>query len=191
MTILQTINSDIKNWWLFIIKGLVFLAAGIYVFCSPLAGYATLSIFFSIVILVSGFSQVFFASANAQVLKGWGWTLVSGILDIVIGFYLISYPLITMATLPFILGFWLVFRSFYLMGISFELKSYKIESWGWLLTRSTLLLITALFIIYYPAAGVISIVAFTGTAFIIGGVLNFLLAFKFKKLHKTFSAFSK
>ena len=83
MTILETIQADIKNWWLFILKGLVFIGAGIYVFCSPLAGYIGLSVLFSIVIIISGISQIYFASVNSA-MKGWGWSLISGILDLVI-----------------------------------------------------------------------------------------------------------
>jgi uncharacterized membrane protein HdeD (DUF308 family) len=187
---LTTIQTDIKNWWLFIIKGLVFIGAGIYVFCSPLAGYIGLSVLFSIIIIVSGLSQIFFASVNSA-MKGWGWSLVSGILDLIIGFYLFSYPLVTMVTLPLFLGFWLMFRSFYLMGISFDIKDLGITSWGWLLAGSILLLLTALLVIYFPAAGAIGIIAISGTALIIGGVLNIMLALKFKDLQKITAPFVK
>lgn len=184
MTILSTVNEELKNWWLFLVKGLVFLVTGIYIFCQPLAGYASLSILFSIIILISGFSQLFFASMNSK-MKGWGWTLTSGIIDIVIGAYLLSNPLVTMATLPLFLGFWLVFRAFYLIGISFELKSYGISSWGLVLFGGILLLLTALYIIDNPVAGVASIIAITGTGFFIGGIVEIVLAFKIRKIgHK-------
>jgi len=190
MTILETIQSDIKNWWLFILKGLVFIGAGIYVFCSPLAGYIGLSVMFSIVIIISGLSQIYFASSNSA-MKGWGWSLVSGILDLIIGFYLFSYPLITMVTLPLFLGFWLMFRSFYLMGIAFDLKSYGITSWVGLVIGGILLLITALLVIYFPVAGAVSIIVFSGIALVIGGILNIMLALKFKDLKKITAPFIK
>ncbi len=190
MAILETIQADIKNWWLFIIKGLVFIGAGIYVFCSPLAGYIGLSVLFSIVIIISGISQIYFASVNTA-MRGWGWSLISGILDLIIGSYLFAYPLITMATLPIFLGFWLLFRSFYIMGISFDLKSYGITSWVGLLIGSILLLITALLVMYFPAAGAAGIIVASGMALIIGGVLNILLAFKFKDLKKITAPFVK
>jgi len=190
MTILETIQSDIKNWWLFIVKGIVFIGAGIYVFCSPLAGYIGLSVLFSIVIIISGISQIYFASVNSS-MKGWGWTLISGILDLVIGIYLFSYPLITMATLPLFLGFWLMFRSFYLMGIAFDLKSYGITSWVGLLIGSILLLITSLLVMYFPAAGAAGIVVISGIALVVGGVLNIMLALKFKDLKNITAPFVK
>jgi len=190
MTILETIQSDIKNWWLFILKGLVFIGAGIYVFCSPLAGYLGLSVLFSIVIIISGIGQIYFASVNST-MKGWGWSLISGILDLVIGIYLFSYPLVTMATLPLFLGFWLLFRSFYLMGIAFDLKSYGVSNWTGLLVGSIILLITALLVMYFPAAGAAGIIAVSGIGLIIGGILNIMLALKFKNFKKITAPFVK
>ena len=124
-------------------------------------------------------------------MKGWGWTLISGILDLVIGIYLFSYPLITMATLPLFLGFWLMFRSFYLMGIAFDLKSYGIKSWGGLLFGSVILLITALLVMYFPAAGAAGIIAVSGIALVAGGILNIMLALKFRDLKNIAAPFVK
>jgi uncharacterized membrane protein HdeD (DUF308 family) len=190
MPVLETIHSDIKNWWLFILKGLLFIGAGIYVFCSPLAGYIGLSVLFSIIIIFSGVSHIYFASVNSA-MKGWGWSLVSGILDLIIGIYLFSYPLVTMATLPIFLGFWLLFRSFYLMGVAFDLRSYGVSSWSGLLIGSILLLITALLVMYFPAAGAAGLVVVSGIALVIGGILNIMLALKFKDFKKITAPFVK
>ncbi|TDX02390.1 HdeD family acid-resistance protein [Dinghuibacter silviterrae] len=184
MTLTDTLQTSIKNWWLFIIKGLALLAAGIFIFSRPLEGYIGLSIMFSVVILVSGFSQIFFATANTKHNKGWGWTLVSGVLDVIIGIYLYAFPLITMATLPFILGFWLILRSFYLMGSAYELKALGVAQWGWLLFGGIVLLAASFFVLYYPAAGAVSIIVSSGVAFLIGGFLNIFLAFRLKALKK-------
>jgi uncharacterized membrane protein HdeD (DUF308 family) len=70
-----------------------------------------------------------------------GWTLTSGIIDAAICFYPLLYPIVTMATLPFFIGFWLMFRAFFLMGISFNLSSLGASNWGWHLVGGILLLI--------------------------------------------------
>jgi len=186
-TILETISTDVKNWWWFIIRGLLLIVAGIAIFYRPAEGYAGLSILFSLVIIGSGLSQIFFSVANNNVLKGWGWTLASGILDVVIGFYLLIFPIVTMATLPYILGFWLMFGSFYLMGVSFDLKNMGVKDWGWLLFGGIAALVCAFLVIYYPAAGAISIVTWSGTAFILAGIFNVVLALKLRSIKKTAS----
>ena len=181
-TLLETVGSSIKNWWWFLVKGLLLIAAGIAIFARPVAGYVGLSILFTIVIITSGIAQVVFATSNKDLLKGWGWTLVSGILDIAIGIYLAMYPLVTMATLPFFVGFWLIFKSFYLMGASFDLNDLGLSGWGWMLFGGFLVLLAGFYIIYYPVAGALYIVAVSGTAFILAGILYSILSFKLKDI---------
>ena len=185
----NAIISNVKNWWWFIIKGLLLITAGVAIFSRPVEGYAGLSILFSMIILGVGLTQIFFSLGNSDVLKGWGWTFASGIIDIVIGIYLLSYPIITMATLPYFVGFWLFIRSFYLMGSSFDLKSLGVPGWGWLLTGGVLLVILAFVILYYPAAGALSIVAYSASAFFVAGIFNIVLAFKFKAIKKDVKGF--
>jgi uncharacterized membrane protein HdeD (DUF308 family) len=178
--IFQTIRSDIKNWWWFLITGIIFIIGGIAIYVRPLEGYLSLSILFSLIMISSGLGQLFFSASNSNILKGWGWILVSGILDLAIGVYLLAYPLLTMATLPYFVGFWLVFRAFYLMGASFDLKSWKIDGWGWLLFGGLIVMALGFLVIYYPAAGVVGIIAASGSAFIVGGCMNIYLAFQLK-----------
>jgi uncharacterized membrane protein HdeD (DUF308 family) len=181
-TVLETVGNSIKNWWWFLVKGLLLIAAGIAIFARPVAGYTRLSILFTVVIITSGIAQIIFATSNKDFLKGWGWTLVSGILDLAIGIYLAMYPLVTMATLPFFVGFWLIFKSFYLMGASFDLSDLGLSGWGWMLFGGFLVLLAGFYIIYYPVAGALYIVAVSGTAFILAGILYSILSFKLKDI---------
>ena len=190
MSIISNAVGTVKNWWWFIIKGLLFIVAGVAVASRPLEGYVGLSILFSLVILGIGSTQVFFAISNSKTLPNWGWTLVSGIIDLAVGFYLLSYPVVTMATLPYILGFWLMFRSFYIIGAAFDLNTIKVQGWGWVLTGGILLLIFSFCVLYFPGSGVISIIAVSASAFIIAGIVNIWLALKLRTLKEKAQAFA-
>ena len=169
------------------------LAAGIAILSKPAQGYISLSILFSLIMAGTGFSQIVFAISAKQYLKNWGWTLVSGILDFILGTFLLIYPSVTMVILPFIVGFYLVFRAIYLIGASMDLNSLGIKGWGWLLTGGILLLALGFLTMYYPVAGAISIVACSGSAFFISGAFNIVLAFQLKgfksRIEKTASDF--
>ena len=181
-TLLETVGSGIKNWWWFLIKGLLLIATGIAIFARPVAGYVGLSILLAIVIISSGVTQIMFATSNKALLKGWGWTFVSGILDLAIGIYLAMYPAVTMATLPFFVGFWLIYKSFYLMGASFDLSDLGLSGWRWLFFGGVLVLLSGFYVIYYPVDGALGIVAVSGTAFILAGILYSILSFKLKDI---------
>ena len=180
--VLENIRYDVKNWWWFLIMGILFIATGVIIYARPVEGYVGLSVLFSVVMISSGFSQIFFSTSNSNVLKGWGWIFVSGLIDLALGTYLFIYPVVTMATLPYFVGFWLVFRAFSLMGFSFDLRNLKVSGWGWLLFGGLVTLVSGGLIIYYPAAGVVSIIAVSGSAFIVAGLLNIYAAFQLKNL---------
>ena len=178
--LIEDIQYNVKNWLWFLVSGLLFIATGIAIYAWPVASYVSLSIVFTILMISNGFSQIVFESANSKVLRGWGWILVSGIIDLALGTYLLFYPAMTMVTLPYFVGFWLIFRSFYLMGTSFDLQALGVSGWGWFLFGGILMLVLGGVIVYYPAAGVVSIIAFSGSAFILGGFMNIYLAFLLK-----------
>jgi uncharacterized membrane protein HdeD (DUF308 family) len=181
MTIASNAIGAIRNWWWFLIIGLLFIVSGVAVLTRPLEGYVGLSVVFSVTILGIGISQIIFSLSNSGNLPGWGWTLVSGIIDVAVGSYLLMFPVITLATLPYFVGFWLMFRSFYLMGASMDLQNMGVSGWGWLFTGGILLLIFAGLVLYFPAAAAVGIVAWTGVGFLTGGVASILLGFKLKK----------
>ncbi|MEZ7505568.1 HdeD family acid-resistance protein [Flavobacterium sp. Arc2] len=182
-TILSTVQSAVKNWWISLMLGILYIFAGIWVFQTPLASYVSLSIIFSLFIFVSGISQIIFSISNKEQLQSWGWYLAGGILDLIVGILLISHPLMTMAILPFYVGFWLLFQSMMAIGLSFQFKSENVPNWGWLLLLGILTLLFAFLLLANPVFAGLSIVYMTGLAFISAGVFRIFLAFELKSLH--------
>jgi hypothetical protein len=180
-TIFKEVKEAVKYWWLLLLTGLLLIAVGIWVFASPAAAYLSLSVLFGACILTIGVFETVFAITVRKSMKGWGWTLASGLLDIVIGSYLLAYPAVTMAILPFVLGFWLLFRGFSAIGFSFEMKSYGDLNWGWFLLFAIGIIFFAFMILAVPAFGVANIIVWTGLSFIFAGVLRIILAFGLKK----------
>ena len=180
-TIFKEIKEAVKYWWLLLLTGLVLVAVGIWVFASPATAYLSLSILFGASILSIGFFETVFAISSRKSLEGWGWTLASGLLDIVIGAYLLTYPGVTMAILPFVLGFWLLFRGFSAIGFSFDMKAYGDSSWGWSLLFAIGIIVFAIMMLLVPAFGVANIIAWTGLSFIFAGVSRIIFAFTLKK----------
>jgi len=119
--LLNTLINSIKHWYVPLILGILFLVFGIYIFTVPLETYVTLSILFSISFITSGLFEIFFSIQNSKTLSGWGWYLVGGLFSLTMGVYLVIYPGISIVILPFIVGFTVMFRSFQLLGIAFDM----------------------------------------------------------------------
>ena len=176
----DAIRYEVKNWWWFLLMGALTVVAGIAIISRPVEGYVGLSLLFTWVMIGTGISQVFFAISVSSFMRGWGWTLASGILDLALGTYLLIYPEVTMATLPFFVGFYLVFRAIYLIGTSIDLNFLGILGWGWILAGGIGLLILGMLTLRYPSLGAAGIVGFSGSAFIMSGIFSMVLGFQLK-----------
>lgn len=174
--------TTIKNWWLFLLSGILLITGAIYVFYSPEESYLSLSWIFSILVFANGLLNIIFSVSNRKQLDGWGWHLVGGIFEIIVGVILIYYPTITIVMLPVFVGFWLLFRGINIIGTSLDLKKLQILDWGWFLFLGTLLISIASTMILLPIIGYLSVLVLTSVALFIFGVANILLAFKLKKL---------
>lgn len=47
----------------------------------------------------------------------------------ILGFYLIAYPMLSMEVIPFLIAFWLMFRGFSSVGYAMDLKRYGTRDW--------------------------------------------------------------
>ena len=51
-------GKTIRHWWLYLLTGILSIAAGIIVFCNPLESYLTLSLMFGVLMLISGIVEL-------------------------------------------------------------------------------------------------------------------------------------
>ena len=96
----KSIRRSVKHWYIPLILGILFILCGIGVIISPQDSYLTLSILFSLSFLISGITESFFALQNTKTLNGWGWYLVSGLISLIMGIFLLMYPALSMFILP-------------------------------------------------------------------------------------------
>jgi uncharacterized membrane protein HdeD (DUF308 family) len=181
-TFLKTVRNTVKNWYIPAIIGVLFILLGGYLFSVPVATYLTLTIFFSLTFLFSGILEIVFSVQNKDELEGWGWYLTSGIFSLLIGIVLVSKPDVAATTLPFFIGFSLLFRSFQGLGFAFELKNYGVIKWGNLAILSILGIVFSFLLIANPIFTGISLVVMTALSFIFVGISAIVLAFQLKKL---------
>lgn len=184
-TLSKSLRSVISYWWLFLLTGIILVGIGVWIFASPTKAYISLSMLFAMGMLVTGILETIFAITARKSIEGWGWTLAGGILDIIIGTYLMTYPLVTMEVLPLILGFWLLFRGASAIGFAFDIKKTHASGWGILLTVGIFILIFGIMVLAVPAFGALNIIIWTALSFIAAGLFRVILAFKLKKANRT------
>jgi uncharacterized membrane protein HdeD (DUF308 family) len=180
---LKSIKTTVKNWYIPLVVGLIFLLLGVYCIFSPVESFKTLSMFFSIAFIISGLSEIIFSFSNRDEIDNWIWTLMFGFLTLVIGVLIFNRPEITFRTLSLFVGITLLFRSISAVSNSVDLKSYGEETqWKTLLIIGLIGLILSIVLLWNPliVGGFVSVLI--GLAFLAVGAFSVFLSLKLKKL---------
>ncbi len=177
-------TSLLKHWWMPLIKGIILVILSILVFMNPEGAILGLALYIGIALLFAGFVLVISAISYSSQIKGWGWRLAEGLLDIFVGFILLYNPGLTTLVMSFMIGFWFVFYGITSLTDSFSLKDLGVPNWWIGLVWGILAIIFGFWIIFRPFAGVITIVVLLGTFFMIAGIFNLVFAFILKGLKK-------
>ncbi|WP_315577896.1 DUF308 domain-containing protein [Hoylesella oralis] len=180
--LLKSFTKTVKHWYFPLILGVLFIICGLYVFVSPAETYLTLALLFALSFLVWGLSDVFFSIDNRKSLRSWGWYFVGGLVSLLMGFYLLIHPVVSMEVLPFVVGFMLLFRSFELLGFAFEVKEAGVLNWGNLAIASVLGIIVSFVLLAWPVFTGVWLVVLTGSAFIFTGIASIILSLNLKRL---------
>lgn len=183
----ETFTNGIKHWYLLLIVGLIYIAVGIWVFLTPLSSYLALSLLFSVSFLISGISEIVLSVSNRKELDSWGWKLTFGIISVLVGLLLLSNPAISIATLPVYVGFMSLFYSIVAISFSMQLKSLGAKDWGFTLFLGILGIIFSFILIWNPLFAGLTLVYWTGLAFITLGVYRIIFSVQLKKLRKIVS----
>lgn len=180
----EPLHAKLKNWWLLLVSGILFIVLGFYILNQPLASYLALAVFFASAFLVSGIFEIFYALSSRKHDAGWGWALFGGIVDALFGIFLLSSPALTMTVLPMYIGFVILFRS--VLGIlhAVGLKKLGVSGWGWALVAALIGVLFALMMITNPVFGGLTIVIYTAIAVLMLGMVQIALSLRLRSISK-------
>lgn len=169
-----TVDRSLRHWWVFVIRGIMFMALGVYMFASPASAYLALSFMLGLVILLAGIGELVHAyedkgSANR------GWHLFVGLVDLIIGLILMSHLAASMTVLRVIIGVYFLFR-----GLSILNFRRFARRPVWVLAGAVIVLLFGILVISNPVFGAATVIIWTGAAFIVTGILNVLLGIRMK-----------
>lgn len=181
---ISKIGETLKYWWVGVLLGILFLLLGFWVLQSPVESFVTFAIYFAIIYIVSGIGAIAFSISNRESLDGWGWQLAGGILELILGIALLANPGASMIVLAFFVGFWLLFRGFSAISISFELKRDGVKNWGWILFSGVLTTILAFMVLVNPLYAVSTLSIFVGLALVMAGIAQIVIGFQIRKVSK-------
>lgn len=185
-SLFNSIQKAIRYWWISIVVGIISVVLGVWCLFQPVITLVTLSMLFVAGFIIGGIFEIIFAVANKEGMRGWGWTLASGIISVLFGLLLLSKPISTLAVMLFFVGFWLMFQSLWSIGTSVDLQMMKVKGWGWLLTFGVLGLIFSFILILNPTFAAGFVVYLMSLTLFCYGLLRIYFGVKLRSLNKRF-----
>ncbi len=179
---IKTVREIFRHWYLPLMLGIIFVFIGVLVFITPVNAYMALTMIFSITFVITGAIEITSSVLHRRDMNNWGWSLTTGILDLIVGLILVSHPLVSSMVLGLFVGFVILFRSFTAITWSIELRKYKVPYWGVLLGIGILGAIFSIILIWNPAFAGMTLVFLTGFAFVAVGIFQIYLSFVLAKI---------
>ncbi len=172
-------NAPKKVWWLFIIQAILMGLLGILFIMYPGASIVTMIQILAFYFIFSGiFAIVEVLMGENKNAKLWG--VISGIIGIVAGGYMVAYPAIATGVTTL---FWIYFMAFAAIfyGVFQFITAFTGSSWSWGNFFFGLFnILFGVLLLSYPLIGAFSYMWVTGVFLIVGSIWLMVMAFKAK-----------
>ena len=106
----------------YLVTGALSVIAGIFVVAWPGPTLLVIALFIGVSIVIYGIMNVAGAIGNRDRARYWWVVLVIGVLEILLGFWLLRRPGLTLAVAITAIGFWALFVGVMQIVVSFEIR---------------------------------------------------------------------
>ncbi|OFN02520.1 hypothetical protein HMPREF2626_02565 [Aerococcus sp. HMSC062A02] len=171
-------NNDQSFGWGHFILGILFIILALFAFRDPLASLMTLAFVFAIGILFRGIYQLM---VRHRLKESFGikptHLLIFGIINILLGLYLVFKPGLSASILPFIFAFWIFISAIFgFMSLS-AIKQVSRPLFWLTLILNIIALIVAVFLIFNPLSALVSLTFLVAFYFLLSGIQHIIYAF--------------
>ncbi|TDQ19034.1 uncharacterized membrane protein HdeD (DUF308 family) [Algoriphagus boseongensis] len=171
-----------KLWWLTLLRGIILVLLAFFVFRHPVEALVGVALYVGISLLVTGIVKAGASFSLRNTIPNWGWGLAGGLIDILFGFVLLSNPALTAASLPFVVGFWIIVSGIMSLAEAFQSRKEANSLWGFGMVSGLISIVIGYFITNNALVGMLTITTWMGIGFAIAGIVNIMIGFKLKTL---------
>jgi uncharacterized membrane protein HdeD (DUF308 family) len=173
---LDPVAQAAKNWWLFLILGLVSAIAGILAIVYPGITLLALGIFAGISLLMIGIMEIVEAISGETDSRG--LTAIVGVLSLLAGLVCLRRPGESLLAIVIVLGFWLIIE-----GVIRFIRSFsELEDRALLMLLALLDIILGVLILALPDLSLVTLAVLFAISLLARGVFSIWTAFKLRGL---------
>jgi len=177
MTTQNSKNTTI-SWWMYLLNGALLIILGIWMLKMPGDSFNAMARIIGIIVLISGLLETGLSIYFRKAIQEWGWSLFAGVVDILLGAFLIANPQAILLILTLIISIFLVVRGVLLIREAMLLRNQDNNKWKWILALGILLVVLAIIITWHPQIVGLTLMIWLAISFISLGIFRISLAFK-------------
>jgi uncharacterized membrane protein HdeD (DUF308 family) len=171
-----------KNWWVFVLRGVLAILFGVCAMLMPKITLAVLILLYGAYALADGIVAAVAAFSRRAAGEGFPWSvLLIGLAGIGVGLLTIMYPGLTALLLLYFIAAWQIVRGVTEIVVAIKLRK-QIQGEGWLIAGGVLSVLVGLFLWARPGAGALALVWVIGSFAILFGIILVALGFKLRRL---------
>ena len=170
-----------RNWWTFVLRGVVAILFGILAFMRPGITLDALVLLFAFWALFDGVFALISSIGAAEAREPWWPLVLIGLLGIAAGVLALRWPGITALALLFIIAYWSIFRGILEIVAAVRLRDLIPGEWRLVFGGLASVVFGALLVIY-PGAGILAVIWLIGIYAVIFGIAFLMLGFHLKGL---------
>jgi len=170
------LHALVKNWWLFLIRGIAAIVFGILAFMWPALTLATLVLLYGAFALVDGVAAVIAAIRGGVPAPRW-WLALVGICGILVGVLTFAWPGITAFVLLVFIAAWAIMMGLFEIIGAIRLRKEIDNEWLLILGGAVSVLFGVVLLVR-PGTGALALVWVIATYAILFGILNIAFAFR-------------
>lgn len=169
-----------RNWWLYLIRGIVSILFGITALIWPSLTLITLVWLFGIYVIVDGAAAIWSGFSNRNRHDRWWTEVLIGLAGIVAGLLVVALPGLSAIALIYFIATWMVIIGALL--IVFAIRMRREIATEWFLGLSGLLaVILGILFMIFPGSGALGLVFWIGSYAILSGILLAAFAFRVRR----------
>jgi len=170
-----------RNWWVFLLRGILAVIFGILALIWPGTTLLTLIILFGAYALVDGIFAIIAGVAGYGTTERWWAEVIEGVLGMVIGLMTLLWPGATALVVLYFIAAWAIVTGILEIAAAIQMRRYISGEWLLFLSGAVSVLFGVLLFIF-PEAGALSLIAFIGAFAILFGILLIVLALRLRSL---------
>jgi uncharacterized membrane protein HdeD (DUF308 family) len=177
-------NGYHRAKWALVVRGLLALALGLYIFARPLDSAATLALVVAVWALVDGLVMIVHAFDLRAIAAHWGVMLFSGIVSAAFGIAALDhYPGLSLTFIVIWTSFWLLAGGAFALFAAVQERRLGV-AWGMTMLFGAISIVAGILAIAYPGVTIAALMAVIATFGVVGGVTLLVTAIRLQNVER-------